>query len=127
MKYIVESAKTPEQATRDLEIAVKERGFGVLHVHDLKMTLGKKGFDLGNACSILEICNPQQAMTVLTEDMSLNLALPCRVSVYQEAGRTKIGMIRPTALLRDLSPSEKLRDVAEEVEEKIIQMIEAAK
>ena len=127
MKYIVETSKTPEQATRDLEAAVKELGFGVLHVHDIKQTLHDKGFELPNACRILEICNPKQALAVLSEEMSLNLALPCRVSVYQEAGKTKIGMFRPTAMLSILSSSEKLKTIALDVEQKIIQMIDAAR
>ena len=126
MKYIVETPKSPEQATLDLEAAVKEQGFGVMHVYDLKQTLHEKGFELPDACRILEICNPKQALSVLSEEMSLNLALPCRVSVYQEAGRTKIGMLRPTALLKILSSSEKLETVAKEVERKIIKMVDAA-
>jgi uncharacterized protein (DUF302 family) len=31
--------------------------------------------------------------------MTVNLALPCRISVYEEGGKVKIGMVRPTALL----------------------------
>ncbi|MBI4574536.1 MAG: DUF302 domain-containing protein [candidate division NC10 bacterium] len=50
-----------------------------------------------NACKILEVCNPQRATQVLTANMGVNMALPCRISVYQEGGKTRIGMIRPTA------------------------------
>jgi len=52
-----------------------------LHIHNLRETLKQKGVDFPNACRILEICNPQRAKEVLTEDMDLNMALPCRVSV----------------------------------------------
>ena len=38
MYYIVESQKSFEQAAADLEVAVKNNGFGVLHVHDLGAT-----------------------------------------------------------------------------------------
>ena len=57
------------------------------HIHNLQETLRKKGVDFPNACQILEICNPQRAKEVLTEDMDLNMALPCRVSVYSEGGK----------------------------------------
>ena len=127
MQYVIETNKSADQAAIDLENAVKRHNFGVLHVHNLKETLKNKGFDLPNQCRILEICNPQQAIAVLAEDMSMNMALPCRVSVYEEEGKTKIGMMRPTALLQSLSRSEALMRVAEEVERKIIDMIDEAK
>jgi uncharacterized protein (DUF302 family) len=127
MQYVVETNKSVEQASTDLEAAVKKHDFGVLHVHNLRETLKKKGFDLPNECRILEICNPQQAISVLKEDMSMNMALPCRISVYEEGGKTKIGMIKPTSLLATLSQSKGLIGIAQEVERKTIQMIEEAK
>lgn len=83
--------------------------------------------DFPNQCQILEICNPQKAKEVLEDDMDMNMALPCRVSVYTDRGKTKIGMIKPTALLASLSQSKSLKKVAEDVEEKIIQMIADAR
>lgn len=127
MKYIVETLKSVSKAVADLETAVKKHKYGVLHIHNLKETLTSKGFDMPHECRILEICNPRQAVAVLTEDMELNMALPCRVSVYEEGGVTKIGMIKPTALLSTLSKSASLQQVAEEVENEIIQMIDEAR
>ena len=126
MRYVVESNKTPDQAFTDLIDCVKKHGFGVLHTYDLKETLASKGFDLSNACHILEICNPQQAINVLNEDMGLNIALPCRVSVYSEFGKTKIAMAQPTKMLAALSDSTELALIAKEVEEEITAMIDDA-
>jgi len=127
MKYVVTSSKSVEQASADLETAVKQHGFGVLHTYDLKQTLASKGVELPHECRILEVCNPRQAARVLSADMSMNMALPCRISVYEEGGQTRIGMVRPTALLAGLSESPSLREVAEEVEQATIRMIEDAK
>ena len=127
MKYIVETPKTVEQAVGNLQAAVQAHKFGVLHMHNLQETLQKKGVDFPNACQILEICNPQRARDVLTEDMDLNMALPCRVSVYSEGGKTKIGMMKPSAMLKALSDSPALARMAQEVEEAIIEMIAEAK
>lgn len=127
MRYVVETDKTAQQAVIDLKAAVERHGFGVLHVHDLKSTFASKGFDFPNECQILEVCNPQQAMKVLSEDMGLNIALPCRISVYEENGQTKIGMARPTDMLAALSDSPALRTVAREVEQKTMQMIDDAR
>jgi uncharacterized protein (DUF302 family) len=126
MYYIVDSDKSVNDAARDLEAAVKRHGFGVLHVYDLRQTLKNKGFELPAECRIFDVCNPQQATTVLAADMNLNMALPCRISVYEHAGRTRIGTIRPTRLLGLLSQSAELGAVAQTVESAIEQMIDEA-
>jgi len=127
MLYIVESKKEVDTAARDLEEAVKRNKFGVLHVHDLQKTLKEKGVDFPNACKILEVCNPQRATQVLTSNMAVNMALPCRISVYREGGKTKIGMIRPTALLALFPGAPELKAVAEEVERETMRMIDEAR
>jgi uncharacterized protein (DUF302 family) len=127
MYYIVETKKSFDQASADLQAAVQAHGFGVLHVHDLGATLRNKGVAFEEQCRVFEVCNPSQAGKVLASDMRLNMALPCRISVYTEAGQTKIGLIRPAAMLAGLSPEPKLQAVAAEVEAQTIQMVDAAK
>ena len=127
MKYIVTTSKSVEDAAAAVEKAAKENKFGVLHIHDIQATLKKKGIDFANGCKVLEICNPQQAAKVLSEDMDLNFLLPCRISVYEKDGRTHIGMVRPTALLGAFSDAAALKEVAEAVEAASIKIIDSAK
>jgi hypothetical protein len=82
---------------------VKRNGFGVLHVHDLGNTLRSKGVDFKEECKIFEVCNPHEAAKVLATDMRLNMALPCRISVYTEGGKTNIGVISPSQLFNLLT------------------------
>lgn len=98
----------------------------MLHVYDLQATLTGKGVDLPEQCRILEVCNPHQAAKVLALDMTFNLALPCRISIYEQDGKTKIGMTRPTRLLGLLSDAAALKTAAEEVEAAIERMIDEA-
>jgi len=127
MYYIVDSNKSFEQAATDLDAAVKRNGFGVLHVHDIGNTLRGKGVEVENQCRVFEACNPLQASRVMAADMRLNMALPCRISVYTEGGKTHIGMIKPAAILASLSQSPELAKVAQEVEQKAMQMMDEAK
>jgi len=127
MYYTVESDKSFEQAATDLQAAVLRNGFGVLHVHDLGTTLRSKGMEFGEQCKVFEVCNPGQAAKVLSVDMRLNMALPCRISVFTEQGKTRIGMIKPAQILASLSQDERLVQVAKEVEEKTTLMIDEAK
>jgi len=127
MYYIVETGKTFDLAAADLESAVKNHGFGVLHVHDLGNTLRSKGVAFEEQCKVFEVCNPLQAARVLATDMRLNMALPCRISVFTENGKTKIGLIKPAPMLATLSGDATLLQVAKEVEEKTILMVDEAK
>jgi uncharacterized protein (DUF302 family) len=127
MYYIVESIKNFDHASADLESAVKRHGFGVLHIHDLGATLRSKGIDFAGECRVFEVCNPGQAAKVLASDMRLNMALPCRISVFTDQGTTKIGLIRPVQMLSALSKDPALLQVAREVEDKTIQMVDEAK
>jgi len=127
MYYIAQTPKTFEQASSDLAAAVKHHGFGVLHIHDLGNTLRSKGIDFTEQCQVFEVCNPAQAAKVLATDMRLNMALPCRISVYTEQGKTYIGLIKPVPMLASLSDEVSLQQVAAEVEQKVVQMVEEAR
>ena len=127
MYYIVETAKSFEQAATDLDAAVKKHGFGVLHIHDLGNTLRSKGMAFDEQCRVFEVCNPAQAVKVLASDMRLNMALPCRISVFTQGGKTMIGLIKPVEMLAALSQDATLLQVAKEVEESTIMMVNDAK
>lgn len=127
MKYIVKTEKGLEQAVKDLEAAVIRNKFGVLHIHDLKSTMKNKGIDFPNECRIFEVCNPQKANSVLTNDMNLNMALPCRISVWEDNGQVKIGTLKPTDLLSILSDSQELKEIAQDVENTIMKIIDETK
>ena len=127
MYYIVDSDKSFVQASADLESAVKRHGFGVLHVHDLGAALRSKGLAFKEECKVFEVCNPAQAARVLSADMRLNMALPCRISVFTEQGRTKLGLIKPLQMLSALSQDAALLQVAEEVQRATIQMVDEAR
>ena len=115
MLHIVESKKSMEQLSKDLEAAVARHKFGVLGVHDLRATMAKKGVAFARECRIFEVCNPQQAKKVLEANLEISTALPCRISVYEEDGTTKLATIKPTAMLA-LYSTPGLEGVAREVE-----------
>lgn len=127
MYYIVDTDKSFDDAVTDLDQAVKDHGFGVLHVHDLGNTLRSKGVDFGEQCKVFEVCNPVQAAKVLATDMRLNMALPCRISVFTENNQTRIGLIKPEQMLSALSEDQVLKDTAKEVEQITKQMVNQAK
>lgn len=127
MYCVVETAKAFETAVKDLEVAAKNNGFGVLHIHDLGSTLRGKGIAFKEECKVFEVCNPVQASKVMDIDMRLNMALPCRISVYTEDGKVKLGYIKPKEMLTGLSSVPELQEIAGEVENSMLKMITEAK
>ncbi len=125
MLRIVDSEKPLPRLAADLETAVANHHFGVLGVHDLKAKLAAKGVAFARECRVYEVCNPQQAKKVLEANLEISTALPCRISLYEEAGRTRLATISPTALIA-LYPNPELRAVAEEVEAALVAIMKEA-
>jgi uncharacterized protein (DUF302 family) len=71
------------------------------------------------------VCNPLKAKEVLEANIRAGYFLPCKVVVYAEDGKTKIGMPRPTVLI-GLLGDDSLRQVAEEVEADLSAALDAA-
>ncbi len=96
------------------EVAQKHK-FGVLGVHDLKQKMESKGVPFSRDCRVFEVCNPQQAQSVLLKSIEISTALPCRIAVYVEDGKTTLATIKPTALLNMFHTPE-AAEVAQSVE-----------
>lgn len=121
--YTVETSKGKEQAVRDLEENLKEEKFGVLWNFDLTAKLQEKGTDFDTPYTILEVCNPQEANRVLSEDLMVGYFLPCKIVVYEENGTTKIGMPKPSALI-EMVQKDSIKEIAVDIEERLIRCID---
>ena len=117
--------KTVSEAVAALQVAVQANKFGVMQIHNLKETMMMKGVEFARECLILEVCQPQQAKKVLEQDMSISTALPCRISVYQEGGKTTLATLKPTTLLAMFNVPQ-LKGVAQEVEDAIVKIMKEA-
>jgi uncharacterized protein (DUF302 family) len=118
----VSTTKSITDTATALRVAVEANGFGVMQVHDLKETMRKKGVDFPQECQIFEICQPEQAKKILDLDMKVSTALPCRISLYRENGKTVLSTIKPTVLL-EMFDTPQLQQVAQEVEDTMIEIM----
>lgn len=126
MLEIIETTRSVADVEKSFPEAAKRRQFGVLGVHNLRQKMKEKGVSFEKECLVFEVCNPQQAKKVLDGNMGISTVLPCRVSVYEENGKTKIATIKPTALIT-MFQEPGLKAVAEEVEKTLLDiMTEAA-
>ncbi|KIL72385.1 DUF302 domain-containing protein [Bacillus badius] len=113
-----------EEAIVQLEEALTGETFGVLWQLDIQKKLQEKGVGFDKKFIILEVCNPQEAKKVLEEENLAGYFLPCKIVVYEENGQTKIGMPKPTTLISMLE-NDKLKEVAQGIENRLIGCIDA--
>ena len=62
---------------------------------------------------------------MLEANMSISSALPCRISVYQDAGKTWVVTLKPTAVL-GLFGNPEIETVAKQVEDTVLRIIDTA-
>lgn len=125
MLHVQESRGTFDQAVERLTKAVEAHKFGVLGMIDLNAKMVAKGVTFSPECRIMEVCNPQQAKTVLESNMAVSTALPCRISVHEERGKVVVATLKPTALIGQFGSPE-LEPVARDVETALLQAIDEA-
>jgi len=123
MFHIKSTLKSVETVVQDLETAATKHEFGLLHTHDMQNTMISKGVDFQHACIVMEVCNPHHAASILNENIRVNLALPCRIGVWEENGQTMVGTMLPTQLLQVFGESKTMAETAAQVEAAILAII----
>ncbi len=114
-----------DEAVAAIESKAGEKGFRVLHTHDVAATLAEKGFPR-EPLKIIEICNAKYASQVLAKDVKISLMLPCPISVFVDKGRTHISTLLPTSIVQ-FYPKAGIEGLASEVEKIVLEIVEAAR
>ena len=125
MQYMEVTDKSVQEVIDSLKEVTAKYKYGIQHIHNVKETLKSKGIDLGNECQIVDICNPIVAQKFLTEDMSLSIIMPCKISVYTQDGETMIAMNSLVQLVDDINPD--LIELAQETQQQLLQIIDEVK
>ncbi len=124
-QYTVSSSKSFDAAVSAVEQKTAEKGFRVLHTHDVAGTLAEKGF-AREPLKIVEVCNARYASEVLAKDISIALLLPCPIAVYTKSGKTFISTMKPS-VLADFYPDADISGTAAQVEKAVLQIVDEAK
>lgn len=125
-EYSVTTNKDIDMVIRDLTDHLKQKGFGILGTLDFTNLLKSKGLQFDKNYKLLEVCNPNAAKHALETDIRVGLLLPCTIAVYEEEGRTRISLLKPSALL-SLIGSEELNKLGSDIEPRIKEAIDEIK
>lgn len=123
--FTVQTQKSFDEAVASISAATERAGFRVLYIHDVQDTLAKKGFTI-EPLKIIEICNAKNAYGAIQKNIELALMLPCKINVYQKDRKIYISALRPTVITK-LYPDTGLNDLIDEVDEKIVNVVNEAK
>ena len=121
----VSTEKSFDEAVAAVERKTAEKGFRVLHTHDVAATLAEKGFPR-EPLKIIEICNAKYASQVLNKDIRISLMLPCPISVYVRDGKTNISTMLPTSIT-EFFPEAGIDNLASEVEQVVLRIVEESR
>ncbi|SDQ72341.1 DUF302 domain-containing protein [Flagellimonas zhangzhouensis] len=113
-----------EKAIEKVTLELKNEGFGVLTEININETLKNKlGVDF-KKYRILGACNPPYAYEALTQEEKIGLFLPCNVVVLEnDEGNIEVAAVDPIASMISVE-NEKLGSVAQEIQEKLKNVIE---
>jgi uncharacterized protein (DUF302 family) len=123
MLLIRSTALPLETVCQRLQEVSAAHKFGVQAVHNLREKMESKGVPFGRECRVIEVCNPKHAQVVLSQDIEISTALPCRISVYEEGGRTILATMKPSMLLTMFS-APGAAATAREVEDTLVRIMD---
>jgi uncharacterized protein (DUF302 family) len=127
MVYTIDSDKSFYEATTDLVPVIQRLGLNVLQVHDLGAMLDSRDIEFDDACMVFEVANPRLIEKMLAIDMRLSALLPWRIAVYTENGNTKIAVLRPVPQIGALACDAAVIRLAQELEEKLVQIVDESR
>lgn len=109
-----------ERVTEEL----KKEGFGILTEIDVQSTFKKK-LDIDfKKYKILGACNPQFAFKSISSEDKIGVFLPCNVIVEENpGGEVEVSAVDPVASMMSVE-NEALGDVAADVRQKLMKVIE---
>jgi uncharacterized protein (DUF302 family) len=114
---------TYEEALEKLPGALEAEGFGILTEIDAKAVLKKKLDVDFRKYKIFGACNSSFAYQALQAETEIGLLLPCNIIVYEsDTGKAVVMAMDPIAIM-GLIEKEGVRELANEVKDKLITII----
>jgi uncharacterized protein (DUF302 family) len=125
IKYERVTSKSFDMAVESLIESLKVQGFGFIRKLNFKEMFNSKGIVFDNNFLILEACNSAMASATLKAHMDVGYFMPCKLAVYEDAGKVVIGMISLEAQIGMLGHGD-LNSMAKEIQDRMNSAIDAS-
>ncbi len=106
-----------------LEASVKENGWEMPHVYNLKKSMAKYGHDIKEV-KVFELCHPDHASEILklNDERIVATLMPCRLAIYEkDDGKTYVSRMNSNLMAKPMGGTiAKVMAIAASQNEKII-------
>ncbi|MDX1809698.1 MAG: DUF302 domain-containing protein [Sulfurospirillaceae bacterium] len=119
MLYTINTKSSIESVKKDIAMRVEEQGFGILKEYHFKEILQSKGYPIEKDITVFEICNPSAAHTILDKYPEVSVFLPCRISLYEEDGKTTLSTIRIDGILKNFELDSEMKTYMQTIFHKV--------
>lgn len=89
MEFVVASEFGFAETVERLKAAIEAAKWSMPFEMDVRKTVEGKGYST-DPTYIVGVCNAKHASTALREDPRIAAMLPCRIAVYEKAGKTYV-------------------------------------
>jgi len=110
MIYKITTEVPLAQVKEELANHSKESGFGVLGSYEFKKILEAKGNPIDKDITVYELCNPVAAQGALSLIPEISVYLPCRLSVYEENGKTVLATINIQDIMASVDVNDEFKE-----------------
>lgn len=123
--YVVDvKGASMEQVLKRVEKKIGEHKLRLLWKYDISTKLFEQGIRFTRPYYILELSHADLTKQLLTEHPDCGFLLPAKCTVYwdEEKHVVRVGILRPTELAKEVE-NERVKMIAEQLEEKLIEMV----
>jgi uncharacterized protein (DUF302 family) len=101
-----------ENISEQVPAKCEEYGFTLLTTYNYHEIVENKGFPIKQKVWIYEICVAKTAALMLTSNPNFSIIMPCKLSVYEENGKTIISTMNMGIMLEAVKTDKELYDNA---------------
>lgn len=112
-----------EHVTDQVPAQCEAHGFSLLKAYDFYDILEGKGFPIERKVFVYEICKAKVASLMLAAHPEFSLFMPCKISVYEDRGKTVVSTMNMSMALETIQSETELFDAASAIFKSIQDMM----
>ena len=123
MFYELTTKRTLDDVINSLQELAPEAGFSILHQYDFFTILEGKGFPIEAKVWTFELCRASMASKMLQQFPLFSTMMPCRISIYEDAGITHIATMDMMPMLDSIKDNAVLHKEAKLLYGQLMEMM----
>lgn len=123
MLYSITTEKSIDIILSEIQELASKSGFSILHHYDFQTILEGKGFPIERKVWVFEICRAPLASKMLTHYPLFSVMMPCRISIYEDAGKTHIATMDMLPMLESIKDKVELHQEASNLYAQVLDMM----